>query len=353
MKKIPVFIVVLILIAATVLKLSSNHKSMTKKVTDQSQTVAMSAVSVNVATAEKKILDQSVELTGVLTAYKEIDIASEAQGIVESVNFESGQHKTKGETLARIDSKLKQLSVENAKMSAMKLKNDLDRIENLFKGGTSSQQELDNARYSYENAVVALSQAEKQLSDATVISPISGIITEKYVEAGAYINAGSPVAAIVDISKFKVKLNVSETNVYRLKTGDKAIVTSDVYPGISFDGQISYISCQGDNSHNYPVEITISNSQQHPMKAGTFVTAHITISDSQKRLYIPRKALQGSTKDASVYIVDNSKAVLKNIVVGINNSEYIEVVSGISENDKVIVAGQLNCSDGKAVSIVN
>ena len=148
-----------------------------------------------------------------------------------------------------------------------------------------------------------LDEAEKQYADTKVTTSISGIITEKNIEEGTYVNIGTAIAFVVDISRLKVKLNVSETNVYALKVGDSVNITTDVYPGMEFTGTIGFISSKGDDSHNYPVEIEMLNSTKNPLKAGTFVHVTIRIDSHHDGLFIPREALQGSIKDAKIYIV--------------------------------------------------
>jgi RND family efflux transporter MFP subunit len=311
-----------------------------------------SSISVNVTPVIKMAANRSLELVGTLNAWKELNIAAETQGKIVSVNVEAGQKKAKGSVIAVIDDELKRLAVQTAEISVSKLEIDLQRIDNLFKGATATQQQLDDARTSLENAKIQLDQAKKQLADATITSPINGVITQKLTEQGAYINIGGPVATIVDISRLKVKLNVSETNVYLLRIGDKATIAADMYPGASFEGHITFISAKGDDTHNYPVEIEMRNSATYPLKAGTFVTVHVDVRGAQTALCIPRQAMQGSSKDASVYVVDNGKSILRNIVVGGEYGDYLEVVSGLAENEEVVTTGQVNISDGMPVLIV-
>ncbi|HMA64125.1 MAG: efflux RND transporter periplasmic adaptor subunit [Fibrobacterota bacterium] len=342
---------VIIVIAIMSVRLYMNHKSINKTVPVE-QAVSTQEVSVTATEASKRTADQSLDLVGTLNAWTEIAVVAELPGKIELLNIEKCQTVSKGTIIASIDSKLKQLAFDNARINTAKLKNDFDRVTNLFKSGTASQQQLDDAKYSYENATIQLEQAQKQLSDASVVSPVSGIIAEKNIEAGAYVNTGNQIVKIIDISRFRVALNVSETNVYRLKIGDKATITTDVYPGITFDGCISFIGPQADATHNYPVEITINNSKEYPMKAGTLVASHITIPDTKTRLFIPRQSLQGSTKDARVFVIQNGKALLREIVVGTENGDYLEVLSGLTEKELVVTSGQINLSDGKVVSIV-
>ena len=94
------------------------------------------------------------------------------------------------------------------------------------------------------------------------------------------------------------------------------------------------------------------NSTKHPLKAGTFVNAEVTIPGQTLALYIPRIALQGSSQDARVVVVENGKAVLKKIVVGTGNDLDIEILSGLKKGDQVVITGQINLSDGKSVRIV-
>lgn len=351
MKKTITVLIVIAVIAAVLFRLASLRNSMPKNVGAQTHITTMPAA-VNVTTAAKMTPNHTLTLTGKLTPWKDITVVSEAQGKIVTLRVETGETKSKGNLLASIDNTLKSLAVDNAKVNVGKLQNDLSRTENLFRGGTVSQQQLDDARYAYENSKIQLEQAQKQLEDATITAPISGIITRKYAEEGAFINVGGPIASMVDVSKLKVRLLVSETNVYRLRTGDTVSIGADVYPGVVFSGRITFISSQSDDAHGYPVEITMDNSARYPLKAGTMVNVTIDVNSTGMKLFIPRKALQGGTKDASVYIVKNGAALQKQVVTGEGDNDYIEIVSGISEGDSVVVTGQVNLSEGKPVSIV-
>jgi membrane fusion protein, multidrug efflux system len=350
MKKTIIIVVVLTVLALIIFRLSTNYKKIN---VSKDVSTDLAYVSVNVSPVLKMSINDSLQLTGYMEAYSEVDIAAEAQGTITSLNAALGQEKSKGSIIATIDDKLKQLAVQTAGISVAKLKKDLERYNNLYTGGTVTEQQLNEAQNLYDNAEIQLEQAEKQLSDATIKSPISGIITRKQVEEGEYINIGSPIVTIVDISRLRIKLNVSEANVYQLKLNDKAIITTDVYRGVTFEGNISFISSQGDDSHNYPVEIVISNNSKYPLRSGTFANVKIKLPETGSALYIPRESLLGSITEAQVYVAENNKAILKNIVVGNGNDKYLKIISGLKEGEEVIVNGQINLSENKAIKIVN
>lgn len=348
MKRIVIIIVVLALAGLMFVRLKSNHEKINAQ-----KNISTDLEYVNVTTSKVVSTDYASELNlvGNLNAYIELDVSAEAQGVITSLNTELGQQKSKGSVIGTIDNRLKQLAVNSAKLSVERLKKDLERYKNLYSGGTATEQQLDDSKNSYDSALIQLEQAEKQLADATIKCPANGIITKKYVENGAFVNIGSAIVSIVDISRLKINLNVSEANVYQLKQGDEVKMTTSVHPGIEFSGNISYISPKGDESHNYQVEIIIPNSSEHPLKAGTFMNVKIELPGKGNGLYFPREALQGSISEARIYTVADGKAVLRNITVGRGNDKYLEALTGLKEGDEVITSGMVNLSDGKAVKV--
>lgn len=291
----------------------------------------------------------TLNLTGTLTPNAEVTVSAQAMGQITAINVELGQQKTKGSVLASIDNELKTLAVQSAQLNFDKQKRDLARYESLYQGGTVTTQQMDDARMALASAQIQLAQAKKQLADATVTAPISGIITEKAVEKGSFTNIGTPIAKMVDISRLKIRMNVSEANVYKLSVGDKAEVVCDVYPDKVFTGKITYIAAKGDDSHNYPVEVVISNNGK--LKAGTFANVSINIPGKGNSLCIPREALLGSSKDAKVYIVKDGKAQACNITVSGGNDKVLFVSSGLKKGEQVVTAGQINLIDGMTVNI--
>jgi RND family efflux transporter MFP subunit len=163
----------------------------------------------------------------------------------------------------------------------------------------------------------------------------------------------NPVADVVDISKLKFDVNVAENDVFRMKVGDKVEVTTEVYPGVVFEGKIATISDKGDEAHTYPVEVDLYNSRQHPLKAGMFGTVIFASSTKGESLIIPREALIGSVKDPKVFVVNNNTAKLVNLVIGRTYDNYLEVMSGLKEGQTIVVNGQNNLEENSKVKIIN
>jgi membrane fusion protein, multidrug efflux system len=348
MKRTIGIIILLLLVAGVVIQLRSGYRKINKAGTLSGKS---NIVYVTVAPVEENETNILLHLTGTLYPVKELDLAAQAQGQITFLDAEPGAYKTEGSTIAIIDNDLRQLAVHSAEINDAKLKRDLERSQNLYNGGTLTRQQFEDAKDAYDYAKIQLDQARKQLADATVIAPFHGVITEKYVEQGAYINPGNPIISLENLSILKIKINVSEATIYKLKTGNEATVSTEIYPGQEFQAKVTYVGSAGDASHNYPLELEFANSDQYPLKAGTFVNVSLDLPGQSRALSIPREALVGSTQNASVYVAENGKAILRKITVQSNAGDDLQVISGLNKGEQVIVSGQINLTDGMGIII--
>ena len=312
------------------------------------------AYSVSVVTAQKQNISENISLVGTINANNDVVIMSETSGRVVKVNAEVGEFKQAGSVLVEVDDELKEAAYKAATMNYEKVKKDLERFESLYKEGSVSESQIEQSRWNFQNAEAQYIVARRQYRDTKITTPISGIVTARPVNIGSMLQGApqpSVVANVVDISKLKVKINVSEKDVFKLQIGDAVDVTTDVYPGVTLEGRISTISAKGDELHTYPVEVTLNNSTKTPLKAGMFGTVSFTAKNSENNIVIPREAIVGSIKDAKVYVVENSVAKTRAIVTGKELGTSIEVLSGIRPGEVVVVNGQNNLKDNVAVTV--
>lgn len=298
--------------------------------------------------AEGEVSQQLIK-TGNLVPFKEAGITAMTAGRVTNVNFELGSQVSQGAVLVQLDNKLKELSLESTQLTINKLKKDVDRYTTLLAGNATTEIQVNEVKFNYENALNQAEQIKKQIADAAVKAPISGRIVKKDIEPGEFVGAGTVVGTILDVARLKVDVQVNESDVYQLKVGQVVKVTTDIFPDKVLTGKVSYIAPQGSNEHNYPVEITIANPSG--LKAGTFVNVDFSQKSNQRALLIPRLALVESLKNPYVYVVNNNVAHQRIIKVGRELGDNIEVLSGLETGDVVVVTGQLNLSEGRNVQI--
>lgn len=350
MKKTWIIVIVVAVAALIALRLAGNKKKIEekKKITVESNV----QIPVNVATAAMDTLNESLIKTGTLVAWQDATVSATSSGNLLSVSFDLGSVVGKGAVMAQIDNRLLQLKLEAAELQQKKLQKDYERFTVLLKGDATTETNLQDIKYNLDNATNQISQIRKQIADNLIKAPISGQVVEKKVEVGEFVNPGTVLARIVDVAKLKADIKVSEQDAYKLRKGQKVVMTTDLYPSVQFEGAVLFVSQEGDAAHNYQVQIGVTNTSAHPLKAGTFVYADFSQKSSRAVLMIPRSALVESMKNPYVYVVENGKAVSRKIVPGGESGDKIEVLEGLTEGEQVVMNGQINLANGSAVRIV-
>jgi RND family efflux transporter MFP subunit len=348
-RKYIIGIIVLAVIALIIFKLASNKSTLDKKKEPAQDSVVR--IPVKVATAKEQLQEINLIKTGSLAPFKEAKVLSTIGGTIQQLRFNLGDHVNEGQVLAVMDTRLMQLDLQKAQTNAAKLHRDLDNYTELLQGHAATQEKVNEIQQNLLDAINQVSQVKKQIADALVKAPTSGIIAEKPLEQGVFANAGTEIATIVNLSQAKIQLNLTETEVYQVNQGQQVKITTDVYPGQVFNGSVTFISPQADETHNYRIEIIAENNEQTLLRSGTFVYADFSKKTRQNILLIPREALTESIKDAAVYVVENNIVHLKPIKTGMEMSGKIQVISGLKAGEVVVTSGQINLKDGASVNV--
>lgn len=339
----------LAVIALIVWRLAANKKHLDAEKA-KTATVKEVLIPVNYVVAGFQNINDELIKTGTLIPYREADINAITGGRLVGVNFRLGSYVRQGQILARIDNENMTLNMRQAELERDRAAKDVKRFSVLVAGNAATQMNLDDAKLRLDNANAQINILRRQSSDNAIKAPISGEVTLKNSEQGEFVGPGSVLGHIVDVSSLKASVMVNESEVYSLRTGTKVKVTTDIYPGVQYDGTITYISKQGDAAHNYQVEVTISNTSANPLKAGTFVNVNFTRPMERAMLLVPRSAFVEGLKQPKVYIIRDSIAVLQQVVIGRDMGQQVEIAGGLNEGDKVIVNGQINLSDSTKVN---
>jgi RND family efflux transporter MFP subunit len=244
------------------------------------------------------------------------------------------------------------VDVRNAGANYQTANADVERYENAFKTGGVTQQQLDQARLSLENAKAKLEQSRINLGDANIRATISGIINKRHIEPGAVVSPGTALFDIVNVSTLKLNVTVNEAQVAQLKQGQPVQVKASVFPDKTFSGKITFIAPKADEALNFPVEIGITNNPGNSLKAGMYGTALFDFPNQSSVIMIPRTAFVGSVSSRQVFVHENGIARLKTVTPGRIIGEKVEILEGLQEGIAVITSGQINLADGSKVSII-
>lgn len=349
-KRVLIILIVLILGGLIAWRLAGNKKKLDEK--KKPAVITASSIPVNVDTVKQSAISEQLIKTGTLVPWQESDISATTAGNLQSVNFSLGSMVGKGATIAVIDNRGLQLRLEAAQLQQQKYASDLKRYQVLLKGEATTEVNVNDIRFNLDKSNNEIAQIRKQMADNNIKSPISGQIVTKNVETGTFVNPGTVLGKVVDISTLKVDVLVGEADAYKLKNGQTIRVTTELYPGQTFSGTVIFISHQADAAHNYQVQVRLSNPSSAPLKAGSFVNVDFIQSSAGEGIQIRRSALAESLQKPFVYVVQNGRAIRRDITVGRDLGTNIEVLSGLQAGELVVVNGQINLADSSAVNIV-
>lgn len=347
MKRITLIIALVAIVSLTAWTLLDNKETVEANVyqPDRNQRVG-----VRTAVAGKRNLTQETEFLGSFSPNRQTEIRPQVGGEVVRLPIEEGQTVRAGQLLAKLDDAQLRYQLEALEVSLEGYQNDLRRYQALVKGDATPAVNLERTELSIRATEAQIKQLKKQIANTTITAPFAGVVTSKLIEQGSVVQVGTPIAEVTDISFLKLVVEVPEKAIYQFREGEAIRVRTDVYPQARFSGKITMISAEGDAAHNYPIQIKVQNSENNPLRAGMYGTIANTHTSKGAVLAIPRQAITGSAKQPQVYVVDNGKAVLRDVTIGATTNAYYEITKGLEAGDQVVTSGHINLQNGTLVA---
>jgi RND family efflux transporter MFP subunit len=336
------------LVALIAFQLNSNQQKSAHAVQQELQPIPFT---VDAATVAEKMFSNDLSLIGSVEPITTSVIYSETEGRVVASSIEKGRRINKGEVLAVLDPALRKATHEINLVNHEKAKTDFARIEQLFKENNASKIDVENAR----NQLLLLQQqsviSEKQLNQTTIRASAAGVISDKKVTLGDYVQPGAVLGTVVDLNNALIKVFVPENRIATIRVGQSVEVTTDVFPSVKYKGLVKNIVPVANEAKAFPVEVAIVNNKKEKLLAGMTMRVTFAVGNSTTSLVIPRTSLLGNASGSFVYAIANKiQPVKKPVTLGQDFGEFIEVKSGLAMGDTVITSGQANIEQGKFLS---
>ncbi|MDY0255877.1 efflux RND transporter periplasmic adaptor subunit [Gudongella oleilytica] len=361
---------------------------------------------VEIATVELGSLESTVTLSGRLSANEQVSIIPKASGIVESVNVRLGDMVEVGDILFTIEQndysrnveqaqnsiQLAQKSVDQAanglnsakinfELNKEKIENamiNLERTRILYEEGAVSKSQLEQAELSasqlsldaiqgqvkqaeiayqqslsqLEQAKVGYDQAQSGLDNTVVKSPIKGTVSALNVVQGQIAAASQVAATVVEMDRVYLQVNVVENIVTKLQEGQKAQVRVSALSEEFIESTVEYVSPTADpRSQLYTVRVYLDNADK-AIKPGMSGEVKLVLDSVDKAIIVKSDAVLDEDGESFVYVVQDGKAIKRTVEVGLDTGDHVEVKSGLTAGEKLIIEGQYYVADGGEVKVV-
>ena len=295
-----------------------------------------------------------VAVSGTLTADKTAPLSFLVPGKVSRVYVDEGDHVSRGDLLATVESHDYRNNLDISEAALLQADDAYNRYEPLYREGAFTEKNLIELKTGLAQAVAARNIARKALADTDLSAPISGIVGQKGIEIGQLVSPQVLAFTIVKTDVIYARVSVPESEIGQVAMGQKAEVTIPALAGHSFIGKVSMIGAVADaRSRTFAVKVELDNPD-FILRPGMIVQTEIMTDQRVNLLTVPGSAIVRDADDLSYVFVADAKTGLaqrRRVIPGSAFGNEIEIKSGVTAKDAVIVSGQHKLTDGAPITI--
>ncbi|MBK6284570.1 MAG: efflux RND transporter periplasmic adaptor subunit [Draconibacterium sp.] len=245
-----------------------------------------------------------------------------------------------GQVIIRFEDKeyVNGLAIDAKKLNLDISKDEYEKQKSLYEKGGVTLRELRNSEVSRTSAQYDFESAEIRLAKMNISAPFSGVIVElPYYTKGTRVTSGQPMVSLMSYDKMYVDINLPEKSISEVKLGHEALITNYTIAEDTLVGTVSELSPMiSSETRTFSGKLLINNPDLK-LRPGMFVKADIITAKKDSVIVIPKNIILTGNRGKYVFVVErNSAADDRQIVTGIENKDYVEVVEGLSVNDRKI-----------------
>jgi RND family efflux transporter MFP subunit len=319
----------------------------------QSSAGSARAVPVRIAEAKRGTISRSLAVSGVVEPIRTVGVNSQVSGALLSVAVEEGDAVRQGQILAQLDDREASTELAAAEAEYEVAQAAFERATQLRDRQVITLPEYERERTEAVAAQARRDQARTRLGYTTITAPISGVVTEKLVEAGDIVASQMRLFTVADLSTKVVLLHVSELDVVELSIGDRVQVMMDAFPDRELEGRIRRIFPGADPATRLvPVEVALSGDSAELARPGFLARVTFELGERDDVLLVPASAIVQTGGSPAVFVVEKERASRRPVSTGTTSRGDVEILEGLAESDSVITVGNTSLQDGALVRVV-
>lgn len=346
------FLVIMVVVIGSLVKRIQTEKSSIQEARAAEMQQERPDVNVVALNLIPSVLRDRLNLPGVVEPWVDLTVLAEVGAKVIAIEIEEGQRVRKGDVIARLDKRDYQNALHSAQATYDAALATQKRTKELQKSQLSTRSSLDNAVANVETARAAVDNAKLNLDRCAIKAPVSGIINHKMIDVGQFLSRSDPVVELIQMDRVKVKVGIPESDVEAVRKLDNFEVVIDALGKKVFPGKKYFLSRRADPmARVYNLNIEVANPKGEILP-DMFVRVEIVKQKVDDGLAVPLYAVVTRNGKHNVYVVNDEMAHTREVALGFQEGWRIEVKSGLSAGERVIVVGQRSVNDGQRVKVV-
>jgi membrane fusion protein (multidrug efflux system) len=352
-------LIAVVIVVAVVGVLAGVKALQIKKLIDSGKDYAPPPESVSFAVVREDKWQGMLTAIGSIMAVQGVTVTPEIPGLIREINFESGAVVAQGDVLLRLDT-----SLEEAQLRALEAQEELAKLnaarERTLRGQNMvSQAELDAAESTLKQAQGNADAIRATIQKKAIRAPFAGRLGIRLVNLGQYLDTGKPIVSLQSLTPVYMDFSLPQQELARLKTGMIVRVTTDTYPGRKFEGKLTAMNPDLDQStRSVGLQATIDNADQS-LRPGMFARVEVLLPEEQPVVIIPATAVLSAPFGDSVFVIESKPAKDKGkpqltvrqqfIRAGQARGDFVSVESGLKAGERIASAGIFKLRNGMAV----
>ncbi|WP_297773607.1 efflux RND transporter periplasmic adaptor subunit [uncultured Roseovarius sp.] len=308
-------------------------------------------VSVEVARAERRLMQKTIEAVGTTRAMQSIDIVPETDGRLVDLAIRPGTEVTKGDILAQLDDTIQRADLAEAEAVLVEQRQTLDRTRLLRQTNAVSQASEEEAVARLAEAEAEVERARRRLSDRVITAPFSGVVGLTNYTIGARVTEGQVLTRLDDLNQVEVEFSLPETVFARVRQGQAIIAHSAAFADRSFTGTVDVVDSRIDPlSRSFRARALIPNPDS-ALPAGMFLSLTLVLEESEQ-ITVPEEALIFQAAETYVFVPEDGKASRRVVIAGQRKDGQVSIISGLESGEEVLIRGLQRVRDGTPLNII-
>jgi RND family efflux transporter MFP subunit len=265
--------------------------------------------------------------------------------IVEICDCE-GKTVAKGDVLVRLDDREVRAQLEELRAREEFAKREMSRVSELITRGAATAQAFERARMDLQQVQAIILVQLQKIDDFAIVAPMDGVVLRRDGEVGEIAEVGQVLVRVGVPKPLQVVAEVNEEDIPRVAIGQVTLFRTDAFPSQRIEGKVREITPMGDvAAKTYRIKIALPDDT--PLKPGMSVEANVITREKDGALLVPTEAIQGTT----LFVIEGNRLHRRAVTVGLRGTRMVEILSGVTEQDRVATPFTTEMKDGERVRV--
>ena len=349
---------------AQLAQLEKQRDALTEKIERLKQEIAQKAnptakreklINVKISPVKKGLFQHFIQVQGTVESDNNILVAPQSSGIVKKIHVYAGSKVSRGQILAELDGSILESSIAELENGLKLAKTIFERQQRLWNKNIGSEIEFLQAKNNKESLEKRLATLKEQYKLAKIFAPLSGTVDKVLIKEGEMVAAGMGAIRVVQLSNLKIKVDLSEIYISRIKKKNLVHVSIPVI-GREFDLRVDAVSQVIDpENRTFQIEMKIPKSEAG-IKPNMLSVLTINDYSNPEALTVPVNIVQETGIGKFIFVAEQKNggwiARRRSVRTGKNYNDRVEVLSGLQEGEHVVTFGYQNLADGQNIVVV-